>query len=136
MAESLKKLLTRLASSHIISALIERTNTNKKEKYMSAYTDKMVNELKAVDSWNYDKAADYAALHSLSVRSVISKLKNLGLAYEPKPIVKAASPRIRKADIVVQIAEALGMADNAEALAGLEKADARSLQTVLKQLPC
>ncbi|MEK9699161.1 MAG: hypothetical protein VW270_25515 [Candidatus Poseidoniales archaeon] len=103
---------------------------------MSAYTDKMVNELKAVDSWNYDLASDYAALHGLSVRSVISKLKNLDIDYTPKPVVKAASPRIRKADIVVQIAEALGMADNAEALAGLEKADARSLTAVLKQLPC
>ena len=103
---------------------------------MSAYTDKMVNELRAVSSWNYDLASDYAALHGLSVRSVISKLKNLDIAYTPKPVVKSsAAPRVKKSEIVVQIAEALGMADNAEALAGLEKADARSLTVLLNQLP-
>ena len=103
---------------------------------MSAYTDKMVNELKAVNSWNYDLASDYAALHGLSVRSVISKLKNLELDYTPRPVVKSAGgPRIKKSDMVVQIAEALGMADNAEALAGLEKADVRSLKNLLNALP-
>jgi len=104
---------------------------------MSAYTDKMVNEMTAVASWNYDSASEYAAKHGLSVRSVISKLKNLELNYTPKPVVKSAGqPRVKKAEIVVQIAESLGMADNAEALAGLEKADARSLTALLNQLPC
>ena len=104
---------------------------------MSAYTEKMVNELKAVDSWTYDLASEYASSHGLSVRSVISKLKNLDLNYIPRPVVKSANgPRVKKADIVVQIAEALGMADNAEALAGLEKADVRSLTVLLNQLPC
>ena len=104
---------------------------------MSAYTDKMVNQLKAVDSWTYDQASDFADEHSLSVRSVISKLKNLELNYIPRPSVKrAGGPRIKKSDMVVQIAEALGMADNAEALAGLEKADVRSLKNLLNALPC
>lgn len=101
---------------------------------MSAYTDKMVNELRAVSSWNYDLASDYAALHGLSVRSVISKLKNLELAYTPKPTVKsAAAPRVKKSEIVLQIAQLSGA--DAEALAGLEKADARSLTALLKALP-
>lgn len=101
---------------------------------MSAYTDKMVNEMTAVASWNYDSASEYAAKHGLSVRSVISKLKNLELAYTPKPVVKsAAAPRVKKSEIVLQIAQASGA--DAEALAGLEKADARSLTALLKALP-
>jgi len=101
---------------------------------MSAYTDKMVNELRSVSSWNYDLASDYAALHGLSVRSVISKLKNLDIAYTPKPVVKsAAAPRVKKSEIVLQIAQLSGA--DAEALAGLEKADARSLTALLKALP-
>ena len=101
---------------------------------MSAYTDKMVNEMTAVASWNYDSASEYASKHGLSVRSVISKLKNLELAYTPKPVVKsAAAPRVKKSEIVLQIAQLSGA--DAEALAGLEKADARSLTALLKALP-
>ena len=101
---------------------------------MSAYTDKMVNEMTAVSSWNYDSASEYASKYGLSVRSVISKLKNLELDYTPKPVVKSAGePRVKKSEIVSQIASIAGA--DPEALAGLEKADARSLTALLKALP-
>ena len=101
---------------------------------MSAYTDKMVQEMTAAGSFDYDSATKFAEAHSLSVRSVISKVKNLGLAYTPKEVVKSASgPRITKADIVRLIADASGA--DPEALAGLDKADANSLRALLAAFP-
>ena len=97
---------------------------------MSAYTDKMVSEMTAAGSFTYETATKFAEAHSLSVRSVISKVKNLGLDYTPKPVVASAGPRVRKADIVREIEDKAGV--SAEDFAGLEKADARSLQNLLK----
>ena len=92
---------------------------------MTAYTDKMVVEMTSAGSFTYETATTFASDHGLSVRSVISKVKNLGLPYTPKQIVKSTSgPRVTKADIVQMIADASGA--DFEALAGLDKADAGS----------
>lgn len=110
-----------------------KTNNNEQfeENFMSAYTDKMVQEMTAAGSFDYDSATKFAEAHSLSVRSVISKVKNLGLDYTPKPVVKSsAGPRVRKADIVRMIETQAGA--NTEDFAGLEKADTRALQNLLK----
>lgn len=96
---------------------------------MSAYTDKMVAELQNNNPYNYDSAAQFAEKHSLSVRSVISKIKHLGLDYTARPVVKSsAGPRIRKADVVAEIATIIAV--NVEALEGLAKADAASLNAL------
>jgi|TARA_R110000796_G_scaffold13720_20_gene44161 hypothetical protein len=101
---------------------------------MTAYTDKMVVEMTSAGSFTYETATTFASDHGLSVRSVISKVKNLGLPYTPKQVVKSASgPRITKADIVRAIADASGA--DLEALAGLDKADAASLRVLLAALP-
>lgn len=101
---------------------------------MSAYTDKMVQEMNAIGSFSYDTATTFASAHGLSVRSVISKVKNLGLPYEVKVVAKAVGGvRITKADMVVLIADASGA--DPEALAGLDKADAGSLRALLAALP-
>jgi len=97
---------------------------------MSAYTDKMVLEMTSAGSFTYDSATAFADQYGLSVRSVISKVKNLGLDYTPKPVVASAGPRVRKADIVRMIEDQAGA--NTEDFAGLEKADMRALQNLLK----
>ena len=94
---------------------------------MSSYTEKMVARLKTdateIDL-DYDYAVDFAAEFSLSHRSVISKIKSLGLNYTPKPKVQAM-PRVRKAEIVSSIASAIGVPY--DTIAGLAKSDAASL---------
>jgi hypothetical protein len=99
---------------------------------MSQYTAKMETQLRTVGAFDYDSAAAFADEHSLSVRSVISKVKSLGLEYTPREKVVAATPRIRKADVVASIAAASGA--DLDAIAGLAKADLRSLQELLKAL--
>ena len=88
---------------------------------MSNYTDKMVAQLTSDATsmdLDYDYAVEFASQHNLSHRSVISKIKSLGLNYTPKPKVQAM-PRVRKAEIVSSIAS--------DTIAGLAKSDAASL---------
>ena len=100
---------------------------------MSAYTDTMVAEMTRIGSFNYDSASAFANEHGLSIRSVISKVHNLGLEYTPREKVKStAAPRVRKADVVAGIASALNV--NAEVLDGLAKADMASLQNLAQAL--
>jgi hypothetical protein len=97
---------------------------------MSQYTDNMVATMTKKGSYTFAEAQAFAEANNLTVRSVVSKIKSLGLDYTPKP--KAAStgaPRIRKADTVVAIAKALDA--SSDELAGLAKADAASLSALL-----
>ena len=99
---------------------------------MSNYSNSMVTALQS-QSWDYESASAFAAEHNLSVRSVISKIKNLDLDYTPKPTtVSTAGPRVVKADIVASIAKALDA--DPDALAGLAKADARALKALLMEI--
>ena len=92
---------------------------------MSNYTDNMVAEMEKMGKFTYESAAEYAHLYGLTTRSVISKAKSLGLEYTPKVVAKASTPRVRKADVVASLALQIGA--DADALAGLAKADARAL---------
>ena len=97
---------------------------------MSQYSDNMVATMTKKGSYNFAEAQAFAEANNLTVRSVVSKIKSLGLDYTPKP--KAASsgqPRIRKADTVEAIAKALDA--SSDELAGLAKADANSLSALL-----
>ena len=97
---------------------------------MSAYTDSMVTELCA-SAHTYESATQFAAKHGLSVRSVVGKIKSLGLEYTKKPVpTKSGVVRVRKADVVRVIATKLGLED--EALSGLGKADMGALQELLR----
>ena len=98
---------------------------------MSVYTDSMVTELCA-SAHTYESATEFAAKHNISVRSVVSKIKSLGLAYEKKEVVRSGVVRIRKADVVRVIATKLGLED--EALSGLGKADMGALQELLQAI--
>jgi len=101
---------------------------------MSNYTPKMEAEMREQESWNYEQAVAYAEQHpDLSTRSVISKVKSLGLAYTPKPAVtKSATPQVRKSDIVNAIAQAVNA--NSDALAGLAKADKNALTELTRAI--
>ena len=99
---------------------------------MTNYSSSMVTALQS-QSWDYESASAFASEHNLSVRSVISKIKNLDLDYTPKPkTVSTAGPRVRKADIVDAIA--LAMSINADSIRGLDKADMRALTTLLEHI--
>jgi glycine cleavage system pyridoxal-binding protein P len=97
---------------------------------MSNYTPTMIAQMQSAGSFTYDSASAFAEAHGLSVRSVISKVKHLGLDYTPKPkTVSTAGPRVAKSDIVNAIAKALDT--DADMIAGLAKADARALSALL-----
>ena len=97
---------------------------------MSNYTEKMVAEMSKRSAWTFADAQAYAEANSLSVKSVVSKVKHLGLDYTPKPkAVSTGATRIKKADSVSAIAKALAI--NVESIEGLAKADSRSLSALL-----
>ena len=98
---------------------------------MSAYSNVMVTELCA-SAHNYESATEFASKHNLSVRSVVSKIKSLGLDYERKIVVKAVEGKLRKADVVRQIETKLSLKD--EALSGLGKADMGALSELLRAI--
>lgn len=94
---------------------------------MSNYTVELVKELEAQESWTYAQTAEFAEKHGLKHRSVIAKVKSLGLAYEPKParVTKRNEPVVKKAQFVASIQEALGVA--VPSMAKMTKADLEAL---------
>lgn len=104
-----------------------------KEKNMSNYTPVILAEMQSQDSFDYDSASAFASAHGLSVRSVISKVKHLGISYTPKAkVVSTAGPRITKADLVDAIARAMAL--DVDSIRGLDKADAKALRTLLEHI--
>ena len=91
----------------------------------------MVTELCA-SAHTYESATEFASKHNLSVRSVVSKIKSLGLEYERKIVVKAVGGKLRKADVVAEIAARLST--DVEKLAGLGKADMGALGKLLEAI--
>ena len=107
--------------------------TLKEIKTMSNYTPVILAEMQSQDSFDYDSASAFASAHGLSVRSVISKVKHLGISYTPKAkVVSTAGPRITKADLVDAIARAMSL--DVESIRGLDKADAKALRTLLEHI--
>jgi len=100
---------------------------------MSAYTDVMVAKLNAGAPWTFANAEAFAKENNLSTRSVVSKIKSLGLEYQPKPKAARKNPdAIRKADVVSALATQLGA--DADKLAGLAKADMKALAELVRVL--
>ena len=96
---------------------------------MSAYSNQMVTELCA-SAHTYESAAAFASKHNISVRSVVSKIKSLGLGYERKVVVKSGVVRVKKDDVVRVIASKLGM--EYEAISGLGNASMSALQELVR----
>lgn len=100
---------------------------------MSAYTEVMVAKLNACANWDFASAEAFAKENNLSTRSVVSKIKSLGLAYTPKPKASRKNPdAVRKADVVSALAIRLGA--DADRLSGLAKADSKALTELSRVL--
>jgi len=80
---------------------------------MGAYTNAMEAELANNAPFNYDKAQIFAGRYNVSVRSVISKVKSLGLDYVAKaPAAKKAKDNgPTKADVLAEIRSKLGLSE-------------------------
>ena len=93
-------------------------------------------QLREKEVWTYADCVAFAEEHSgsdITARSVISKVKNLGLEYEAKPAeIKSTMPQVRKADMVKGIAAALSV--SYDAISGLAKADKKALDALKEAL--
>ena len=120
-------------TEYLCKILPMQSSITLKEKNMSNYTPVILAEMQSQDSFDYDSASAFASAHGLSVRSVISKVKHLGISYTPKAkVVSTAGPRITKADLVDAIARAMAL--DVDSIRGLDKADAKALRTLLEHI--
>jgi hypothetical protein len=98
------------------------------------YTSEMVSALMAGAVTDYDTAVSYSDANSLSVRSVVSKVRSLGLPYTRKSNrVLAKGERITKIELVRAIEKSL--ASGTDSLAGLEKSSVAALSRLLVEIP-
>ena len=98
------------------------------------YTPSMLAVIKGYDSFNKETATEIAAKIGKSPRSVIAKIKSMGLSYTvQRPVRKDGSPITRKTDTVIAIAKALDM--DALELEGLTKAPKAALEALLREIP-
>ena len=94
------------------------------------YTADMIAVINGYDSYNADVAQDIADQIGKSRRSVIAKIKSMGLPYPvKKPTRKDGSAVALKVDMVLAIAKALDM--DALDLDGLTKAPRSALSALL-----
>ena len=98
------------------------------------YTPEMLAVIKGYDAFNKATATEIAAKIGKSPRSVIAKIKSMGLSYTvQRPVRKDGSPVSRKAETVAAIAKALDMDLND--LDGLAKAPRSALIALLREIP-
>ena len=98
------------------------------------YTPEMLAVIKGYDAFNKATATEIATKIGKSPRSVIAKIKSMGLSYTvQRPVRKDGSPVSRKAETVAAIAKALDMDLND--LDGLAKAPRSALIALLREIP-
>ena len=98
------------------------------------YTPEMLAVIAGYDSFNKETATEIADKIGKSPRSVIAKIKSMGLSYAvQRPVRKDGSPITRKIDTVIAIARALDM--DALELEGLTKAPKAALEALLREIP-
>ena len=100
------------------------------------YTPEMVAVINGTNERPFNKeiAGDIAARIGKSRRSVIAKIKSMGLPYAvQRPTRKDGAAITRKIDTVLAIAKALDM--DADDLDGLTKAPASALSALLREIP-
>lgn len=75
------------------------------------YTEKMIEELSAIEGLDLASAKAFGEKHDIPVRSVIAKAKALGLSYKSKDGTKAEpkGDKRTKGDVIASIQEALGL---------------------------
>ena len=97
------------------------------------YTPEMLAVIKGYDTFNKETATEIAAKIGKSPRSVIAKIKSMGLSYAvQRPVRKDGKPITRKIDTVNAIAKALDMP--VSDLDGLAKAPAKALDNPLMNI--
>lgn len=94
---------------------------------MSNYTEEQVRDLTSQERWTFAECVAYAQKEGLKHRSVISKVKSLGLEYEPKPVkvTKQGEPVILKSVYISAIQAAVGI--TLPTLSKMTKADLEKL---------
>ena len=103
---------------------------------MSNYTPELTAEMVKKGSFTYAEAVAFAAEHGLKARSVISKVKSLGLPYEPKParVTKIGEPVVQKSQYVEAIQSVVGV--TVGSLVKMTKADLKTLaEAVNAEMP-
>jgi hypothetical protein len=94
----------------------------------------MLAVINGYDAFNKATATEIADKIGKSPRSVIAKIKSMGLSYTvQRPVRKDGSPVSRKADTVAAIAKALDM--DLDDLDGLTKAPRSALIALLREIP-
>ncbi len=98
------------------------------------YTPEMLAVIAGYDAFNKATATEIADKIGKSPRSVIAKIKSLGLPYTvQRPVRKDGSAITRKAETVAAIAKALDM--DLKDLDGLAKAPRSALIALLREIP-
>ena len=98
------------------------------------YTPEMLAVIAGYDAFNKATATEIADKIGKSPRSVIAKIKSMGLPYTvQRPVRKDGSAITRKAETVAAIAKALDMDLND--LDGLAKAPRSALIALLREIP-
>lgn len=104
---------------------------------MSNYTEAMESELRDLametGEFTYDMAVKYAAEKGLKHRSVIAKVKSLGLNYKVKEVrvTKTGEAVVRKSELVAAVEAALGV--SVGSLVKASKADLQVLADALQR---
>ena len=98
------------------------------------YTPEMIAVIEEYSSFDKAVAIEIADKIGKSPRSVIAKIKSMGLVYYvQRPVRKDGKPITRKMDTVIAIAKALDM--DALELDGLTKAPKAALEALLREIP-
>ncbi len=98
------------------------------------YTPAMLAVIEEYDRFDKAVAIEIAGRINKSPRSVIAKVKSMGLDYTvQRPVRKDGSAISRKIDTVLAIAKALDM--DALELEGLTKAPKAALEALLREIP-
>ena len=94
---------------------------------MSNYSPELTNKMVEKGAFTYAEAVAFAKENGLSNRSVIAKIKSLGLEYECKParVTKRGEPVVQKAQFVEAIEAATGV--TLPTLVKMTKADLETL---------
>lgn len=98
------------------------------------YTPELVAAIEALGKAGpitFAMATEFAEANDLKPRSVVAKVKSLGLAYEPKPVkvTKRGEPTVAKAEIVAAIEAAVKV--SMPSLAKATKEDLAKLRDAL-----
>jgi hypothetical protein len=103
-----------------------------KQAKAANYSPEQEAMLRAASPLNLESAKSLADEMGKSYRSVIAKVKSMGLPYESKPTPKKRPGGATKSEAVAAIATALDL--EASELDGLEKATGLALATILRAL--